>query len=335
MSVSRRLSYDHREASVTGSGESIVGYVGKARCTEVLLKGLSHLEYRGYDSAGLALHTDSGIEQLRRVGRLNRLNEAVKEHDADFIRVRAGVGHTRWATHGRPTETNAHPHLGGEGTVAVVHNGIIENHAKLRDKLERDGYEFRSETDTEVIAHLIAHEMRKDATLREAMAEALRRFEGSFAVAAVSIAEPETIVAARSHSPLVIGLGEGESWEEGYSERRPSPTSSRPRPAARKWWSLPERVIRRRRMPPAVCCAFRRRRRYWSLSFRSFRCNFSLTASPKRAPSTWTSRATSPRAPPSNDHDNRFSDFGECRKEMEVLPLMQRKGKAKEKEKRI
>jgi len=216
----------------------IVGYVGKARCTEVLLKGLSHLEYRGYDSAGLALHTDSGIEQLRRVGRLNRLNEGVKEHDADFIRVRAGGGHTRWATHGRPTETNAHPHLGGEGTVAVVHNGIIENHAKLRDTLERDGYEFRSETDTEVIAHLIAHEMRKDATLREAMAEALRRFEGSFAVAAVSIAEPETIVAARSHSPLVIGLGEGESWEEGYSERRPSPTSRRPRPAARKWWSF-------------------------------------------------------------------------------------------------
>jgi len=207
----------------------------------------------------------------------------VKEHDADFIRVRAGGGHTRWATHGRPTETNAHPHLGGEGTVAVVHNGIIENHAKLRDTLERDGYEFRSETDTEVIAHLIAHEMRKDATLREAMAEALRRFEGSFAVAAVSIAEPETIVAARSHSPLVIGLGEGESWEEGYSERRPSPTSRRPRPAARKWWSLPERVIRRRRMPPAVCCAFRRRRRYWSLSFRSYRCNFSLTASPTRA----------------------------------------------------
>jgi glutamine---fructose-6-phosphate transaminase (isomerizing) len=190
----------------------IVGYVGKERCVEVLMEGLRHLEYRGYDSAGLALQMESGIEQLRRVGHLESLNEAVEGRDGDFFRVRAGVGHTRWATHGRPTEENAHPHLGGEGSVAVVHNGIIENHGELRDELERDGYTFASETDTEVIAHLIAREMETSKTLREAMAQALVRLEGSFAVAAISAAQPETIVAARNQSPLVIGLGEEENF---------------------------------------------------------------------------------------------------------------------------
>ncbi len=190
----------------------IVGYVGKERCVEVLMQGLRHLEYRGYDSAGLALQMESGIELLRRVGHLDSLSEAVERRDGGFFRVRAGVGHTRWATHGRPTEANAHPHIGGEGEVAVVHNGIIENHAELREELELDGYTFGSETDTEVIAHLIAREMQKSETLRDAMAKALGRLEGSIAVAAISAAQPETIVAARNQSPLVIGLGEEENF---------------------------------------------------------------------------------------------------------------------------
>ena len=190
----------------------IVGYVGRERCVEVLMEGLKHLEYRGYDSAGLALQTECGIEQLRRVGHLESLSEAVARRDGDFLRVRAGVGHTRWATHGKPSEANAHPHMGGDGEVAVVHNGIIENHVDLRVGLQREGFVFVSETDTEIIAHLIAREMRDGTTLREAMARALRRLEGSFAVAAISAEQPESIVAARNHSPLVIGLGNDENF---------------------------------------------------------------------------------------------------------------------------
>ena len=190
----------------------IVGYVGKERCVEVLMEGLRQLEYRGYDSAGLALQGPDGIEHLKRVGPLKTLAGAIGRQEGDFLRVRAGVGHTRWATHGRPSEENAHPHLGGAGTVAVVHNGIIENHADIREELERDGYGFSSETDTEVIAHLLAREVEAGKTLREALAATLKKLEGSFAVAAISAAEPETIVAARNQSPLVIGIGDGENY---------------------------------------------------------------------------------------------------------------------------
>ncbi|MGI9048186.1 MAG: glutamine--fructose-6-phosphate transaminase (isomerizing) [Rubrobacteraceae bacterium] len=190
----------------------IVGYVGKERCVEVLMEGLRQLEYRGYDSAGLALQGPGGIELLKRVGPLKSLAGALGQRDGDFFRVRAGVGHTRWATHGRPSEENAHPHLGGAGTVAVVHNGIIENHAEIREELESDGYVFNSETDTEVMAHLLARGVEAGETLREALASTLERLEGSFAVAAISAAEPETIVAARNQSPLVIGLGDGENY---------------------------------------------------------------------------------------------------------------------------
>ena len=190
----------------------IVGYVGKERCVEVLMEGLRQLEYRGYDSAGLALQGPDGIEPLKRVGPLKTLAGAIGRRDGDFFRVRAGVGHTRWATHGSPSEENAHPHLGGAGTVAVVHNGIIENHAEIREELERDGYIFSSETDTEVIAHLLARGVEAGETLREALAATLERLEGSFAVAAISAAEPETIVAARNQSPLVIGIGDGENY---------------------------------------------------------------------------------------------------------------------------
>ena len=190
----------------------IVGYVGRERCVEVLMEGLKNLEYRGYDSAGLALQVPDGIEPLKRVGPLKNLAEAVGERNGDFFRVRSGVGHTRWATHGRPSEANAHPLVGGDGGVAVVHNGIIENHAELRADLEERGHVFNSQTDTEVIAHLLAEKMDEEVSLREALSEALALLQGSFAVAAVSATEPGAIVAARHQSPLVVGLGEGENF---------------------------------------------------------------------------------------------------------------------------
>lgn len=190
----------------------IVGYVGKERCVEVLMEGLSNLEYRGYDSAGLALQGPQGIESLKRVGQLKNLAKAVSERDGDFSRVDVGIGHTRWATHGEPSEANAHPLRGGSGGVAVVHNGIIENHEELRSDLKNRGYSFESETDTEVIAHLLAERIEDGTTLREALSETLAGLQGSFAVAAVATAEPETIVAARHQSPLVVGLGRGENF---------------------------------------------------------------------------------------------------------------------------
>jgi glucosamine--fructose-6-phosphate aminotransferase (isomerizing) len=134
------------------------------------------------------------------------------EHNGNLSRVRAGVGHTRWATHGRPNEVNAHPQVGNGGTVAVVHNGIIENFAELKEELEGRGVAFESETDTEVIAQLLAEGLEEGGSLREALARALRRLRGSFAVAAVDASEPEKIVAARHQSPLVLGLGEGENF---------------------------------------------------------------------------------------------------------------------------
>ncbi len=196
----------------------IVGYVGKEeRCVEVLMEGLRNLEYRGYDSAGLALALPGarGIKTTKEVGRLDNLVNTVGKRNGDFFKVRAGVGHTRWATHGRPSEANAHPHVGGGGArpeVAVVHNGIIENHAELREELIERGCEFRSETDTEVIAHLLAERVAAGFSLREALVRTIEHLEGTFALAAMSATEPETIVAARHQSPLVVGLGEGENF---------------------------------------------------------------------------------------------------------------------------
>ena len=192
----------------------IVGYVGKERCVEVLMQGLEHLEYRGYDSAGLALHEGEGIESIREVGRLENLGRTVTARNGHLSRIRAGIGHTRWATHGRPSQENAHPQTGGDGAVAVVHNGIIENFAELKEELLGRGVRFRSETDTEVMAHLLAERVEEnpDEPLREALSAVLGRLEGSFAVAAVSAREPGVIVAARHQSPLVVGLGEGENF---------------------------------------------------------------------------------------------------------------------------
>jgi glucosamine--fructose-6-phosphate aminotransferase (isomerizing) len=195
----------------------IVGYVGKERCVEVLMEGLRNLEYRGYDSAGLALALPNtmGMETLKEVGPIHNLVSALGKRRGDFFKVRAGVGHTRWATHGRPSEANAHPHTGGGGSgpkVAVVHNGIIENYAELRKELEGRGCKFRSETDTEVIAHLLAERVANGESLRAALVGTLGRLEGSFAIATMSESEPEKVVAARHQSPLVVGLGEGENF---------------------------------------------------------------------------------------------------------------------------
>jgi glutamine---fructose-6-phosphate transaminase (isomerizing) len=190
----------------------IVGYAGKERCVEVLMEGLGQLEYRGYDSAGLALQREGRIEQIREVGRLENLARVLAGRNGDLSQVRTGVGHTRWATHGRPSEENAHPHLGGAGGVAVVHNGIIENFSELKEELEARGVVFRSETDTEVMAHMIAERVEAGETLRGALAGVLQRLEGSFAVAAVSVDEPGKVVAARHQSPLVVGLGQGENF---------------------------------------------------------------------------------------------------------------------------
>ncbi|MDQ3912291.1 MAG: glutamine--fructose-6-phosphate transaminase (isomerizing) [Actinomycetota bacterium] len=190
----------------------IVGYVGKDRCVEVLMEGLKHLEYRGYDSAGLAVQNASEIVAVKEAGPLENLASALRMRNGDLLGTRTGVGHTRWATHGRPSKANAHPHLGGEQVAAVVHNGIIENYLELKEELEGRGCTFRSETDTEVIAHLLAERIEAGESLRDALTAALKRLEGSFAVAAISKREPGTIVAARRQSPLVVGLGEEENY---------------------------------------------------------------------------------------------------------------------------
>jgi glucosamine--fructose-6-phosphate aminotransferase (isomerizing) len=190
----------------------IVGYVGDKDCAPILVEGLRRLEYRGYDSAGLAVHTGRGVEIVRAVGKLGQLAAALKGNP---LRGSTGIGHTRWATHGRPSERNAHPHV--SGPVAVVHNGIIENHATLRRELEARGVRFSSDTDTEIVAHLVAEALRpKDRwahqpSLEEAVRAALTRLVGAFAVAVVSSELPDTIVVAKNDSPLVLGRGDG-AW---------------------------------------------------------------------------------------------------------------------------
>ena len=184
----------------------IVGYLGPRTATDVLLGGLSRLEYRGYDSAGIAVLDSDSISVVRRVGKLVNLKNAV---ETTPVPGNVGIGHTRWATHGRPSEENAHPHADCKGRVAVVHNGIIENYAELREELAANGHILRSETDTETIAHLI--ESYYDGDLVSAVTKALKVLEGSYALAIVHADHPGTVVAARQDSPLIIGVGEGEN----------------------------------------------------------------------------------------------------------------------------
>ncbi|MFM8551396.1 MAG: glutamine--fructose-6-phosphate transaminase (isomerizing) [Nitrospiraceae bacterium] len=178
----------------------IVGYVGDQEAVPVLLDGLRRLEYRGYDSAGVAVLHEGKIEVRRSAGKLAKLEKTLADRT---IHGRIGIGHTRWATHGKPSEPNAHPHRSG-GCV-LVHNGIIENYVGLKQELQQDGYRFESETDTEVVAHLIARNMKRGATLVEAVRQATGVIQGSYAIAVLCEQKPHTLVAARSGCPLVIG----------------------------------------------------------------------------------------------------------------------------------
>ncbi|GAA4783016.1 glutamine--fructose-6-phosphate transaminase (isomerizing) [Streptomyces sanyensis] len=186
----------------------IVGYVGGQSALEVVIAGLKRLEYRGYDSAGVAVLADGGLAAAKRAGKLVNLEKELGERPLPSGST--GIGHTRWATHGGPTDVNAHPHLDNAGRVAVVHNGIIENFAALRAELAERGHDLSSETDTEVVAHLLAEEFSSSADLAESMRLVCRRLRGAFTLVAVHADEPGVVVGARRNSPLVVGVGEDE-----------------------------------------------------------------------------------------------------------------------------
>src|SRR5437867_5561865 len=183
----------------------IVGYVGPREAAPVLVDGLSRLEYRGYDSAGLAVLNGRGVETRKLAGRIDGLRELLVREP---VHGSCGIGHTRWATHGAPTQRNAHPHADCAGSLALVHNGIIENADLLRAQLERAGHRFATETDTETLAHLI--EAAPGDTLEERVIAALARVDGTYGLAVISDADPQKIVVARAGSPLLIGVGVGE-----------------------------------------------------------------------------------------------------------------------------
>ncbi len=187
----------------------IVGATSERRISDILLEGLKRLEYRGYDSAGLAVLNENGqIESLRRTGKVQALKDALGDTPLSGT---TGIAHTRWATHGGVTEANAHPHISSD-CIAVVHNGIIENHEKLRERLTGLGYTFNSDTDTEVICHLVHHEQKSHADLFAAVQAAVRQLEGAYGTVVMDCREPGRLVVARSGSPLVIGLGIGENF---------------------------------------------------------------------------------------------------------------------------
>ncbi|MGW9401306.1 glutamine--fructose-6-phosphate transaminase (isomerizing) [Streptomyces sp. NPDC055642] len=188
----------------------IVGYVGPQSALDVVTAGLKRLEYRGYDSAGVAVQADGGLATAKKAGKLVNLEKELA--DRPLPAGTTGIGHTRWATHGGPTDANAHPHIDNAGRVAVVHNGIIENFAALREELAERGHALHSETDTEVVAHLLAEEFSGCADLAEAMRLVCRRLEGAFTLVAVHADEPDVVVGARRNSPLVVGVGEGEAF---------------------------------------------------------------------------------------------------------------------------
>ncbi|MFH8468919.1 glutamine--fructose-6-phosphate transaminase (isomerizing) [Streptomyces sp. NPDC017991] len=188
----------------------IVGYVGSQSALDVVVAGLKRLEYRGYDSAGIAVLADGGMAAAKKAGKLANLEKELVERPLPAGST--GIGHTRWATHGGPTDANAHPHLDNAGRVAVVHNGIIENFAELRAELAERGHSLSSETDTEVVAHLLAEEFSACADLAESMRLVCRRLEGAFTLVAAHADEPGVVVGARRNSPLVVGVGEGEAF---------------------------------------------------------------------------------------------------------------------------
>ncbi len=188
----------------------IVGYVGPRQAQDVVLDGLRRLEYRGYDSAGIAVVADSRLAVSKKAGKLANLEKAVA--DSPLPESTTGVGHTRWATHGAPNDVNAHPHLGHQGRVALVHNGIIENFAELRARLEAENHPLVSETDTEVAAQLLELQLENGVDLTVAMQQVCLQLEGAFTLVAVDALDPSRVVAARRNSPLVVGLGDGENF---------------------------------------------------------------------------------------------------------------------------
>src|SRR5450432_2289320 len=194
----------------------IVGYIGGREAVPLIVDGLRRLEYRGYDSAGVAVFSDDNQLDIRRAeGKLRNLEEVIKNKP---LAGSYGIGHTRWATHGRPTEENAHPHRDCTGRIVVVHNGIVENYLELKRELAEEGHVFVTETDTEVIAHLVEQELRsaensgKTMLLDEAVRRAARRLTGAYAISVISADAPDTIVTARNGPPAVVGVGEGESF---------------------------------------------------------------------------------------------------------------------------
>ena len=184
----------------------IIGYIGSKPVVRVLLDGLRLMEYRGYDSAGVAVVSPEGISLRRSAGKLVNLEDTIRAQPVEGL---YGVGHTRWATHGRPTEENAHPHSDCTGRIVVVHNGIIENYLELKRELQSQGHDFKTETDTEIVAHLVEREMQGDG-LEHAVRRALTFLRGMFALVLVSVEDPEKIVAVRNGPPVVVGLGDGE-----------------------------------------------------------------------------------------------------------------------------
>ena len=186
----------------------IVGAVANRNVVSTLIEGLARLEYRGYDSAGIAVLNASGIERVRAVGRVAAMTDKANEIQ---LNGQVGIGHTRWATHGGVTESNAHPHV-SKGEIAVVHNGIIENHDEQRARLQALGYEFTSQTDTEVIAHLIHYYHNQGIALLGATQKAVAELSGAFAISVISVKEQYIMITARLGCPLLIGLGDGEHF---------------------------------------------------------------------------------------------------------------------------
>src|SRR5918911_2722481 len=186
----------------------IIGYVGERDVVPVLIGGLKKLEYRGYDSAGIAVVDGNGVEVVRAEGKLSNLESKLGEKP---LRGTFGMGHTRWATHGKPNENNAHPHRDCTGKVVVIHNGIIENFLPLKQELQRKGHEFKTETDTEVVAHLIEENLKDGTSFVDAVKKTLKELEGHYALVMIDGSEPGTIIAAKHGPPLVVGLGENEN----------------------------------------------------------------------------------------------------------------------------
>ena len=182
----------------------IVAYLGQQNAYEIIIKGLQRLEYRGYDSAGIALHQNGEINVFKQKGKVNDLQNFIADNDT---KSSLGIGHTRWATHGLPNDINAHPHQSGNKKISLVHNGIIENHLALKEMLKKDGFKFSSQTDTEVIAHLIQLYIEKGKDFDSAVISTIAKLKGAYALGVLDKNNPDTLIGVRQQSPLVIGEG--------------------------------------------------------------------------------------------------------------------------------